>query len=416
MIYEVHIFDNAQQKYRLMAKIEKTDHAILLEYDMDYVFEYIDNKAGDRLSLSLDCSFEFWKFEDWPAFILDLMPSGNGKRFLLEKYGRGDDDFLLQVGAWNPIGNLRVSGELTNDFIGGIADQQIMTFSEEDIIQKNKNFLSYAKLCGVQIDGATDVQGDAPKFLLVKDFEGRFYVDSGLVSPDEIQQHYIVKFPRGKSLADFDVLKNEAAYYEVARRLGLSVGEELFFKEGALFIPRFDREVKEEKIYYYGLESLYSIAGISQRGQISDNFHFCELLAKYSTSPSQDVLEFLKRDVLNILLGNPDNHGRNSAMLKKNAEVRLSPLYDFAPMFYDPNDIFMRRSIWFSNEESGRPSWGCILTKLSIYGADITEGFRAFVKALSELVQVLRVCQVDEFIIERRLVIIESEMKKLEEV
>ncbi|MDD7985715.1 HipA domain-containing protein [Lentisphaera marina] len=399
-----------------MANIEKTDHAVLLEYDMDYVFEYIDNSAENRLSLSLDCSFEFYKFEDWPAFILDLMPSGNGKRFLLEKYGRGDDDFLLQVGAWNPIGNLRISGELTKDFLSSIADQQIIAFSEEDIIKKNENFLNYAKLCGVQIDGATDVQGDAPKFLVLKDFEGRFYVDSGLVPVDKIQQHYIVKFPRGKSQADFDVLKNEAAYYEVARCLGLNVGEELYFKEGALFISRFDREVKEGEVYYYGLESLYSIAGISQRGQMSDNFLFCEMIAKYSTSPSEDVLEFLKRDVLNILLGNPDNHGRNSAMIKKDGEVRLSALYDFAPMFYDPNDIFMRRSIWFGHEVSGKPSWGCIVQKLSIYVVSITDEFRGFVKALRDLMQILRASHVDEFIIERRLAIIESEMKKLEEL
>ncbi|WDE95983.1 HipA domain-containing protein [Lentisphaera profundi] len=414
MFYEIYKFDNSLQKYESIAKFEKNDRGIFLEYDMDYVFKHIDNEAEARVSLGLDCSFEFFTYKDWPAFILDLMPSGNGKRFLLEKYGRGDDDFLIQVGAWNPIGNLRVTGELTTEFIKNISGQDFVSFTEDEIIQKNENFLAHAKACGVQIDGATDVQGDAPKFLVAKDSENHFYVDSGLLPSKLIQEHFIVKFPRGKTKADLEVLKNEAAYYEVARNLALNTGKPLIYKDGALFIPRFDRQVKDGKRYCYGLESLYSTAQITQRGQISDNFLFCELIAKYSTSPEQDIIEFLKRDLLNVLLGNPDNHGRNSAMLKKEKTIRLSPLYDFAPMFHDPNDIFMRRSIWFKHEQGSQPHWREIVAELGQYGDHIYEDFCLFIKKLKDLEQILRACDVDEFIIKKRLPVIKREMKKLE--
>ena len=416
MVFKIHKYNNNAQVYQQIAEMTKTGEGILLEYDMDYVFQHIKNDGADRVSLVLDCSFEFFRFEEWPAFILDLIPSGNGKRFLLEKYGRGGDDFLLQVGAWNPIGNLRVTGELTKSFIQNISQQEHVSFTEEDIIQKSDRFLHYAKTCGVQIDGATDVQGDAPKFLVIKGFDDRFYVDSGLVDKDLIKQHYIVKFPRGRLSADFELLKNEAAYLEVACALDLNVGEAIVYKDGALFIPRFDREIIDGKLYCHGVESLYSLAGITERGQISDNFLFCELIARYSSRGALDVLEFLKRDVLNVLLGNPDNHGRNSAMLKKNGEVRLSPLYDFAPMFHDPNDIFMRRSMWFAYEEGGRPDWAGVLGALEKYGKEIHKGFGEFVKSLKNLEKLLIACGVDDFIIEKRTAIIQRELALLEKL
>jgi serine/threonine-protein kinase HipA len=61
------------------------------------------------------------------------------------------------------------------------------------------------------------------------------------------------------------------------------------------------------------------------------------------------VTEYVLRDLLNLAMDNPDNHGRNMALQKDiDGTVRLSPLFDFCPMKIDPTGI--RRST----------EWGCI--------------------------------------------------------
>ena len=60
-------------------------------------------------------------------------------------------------------------------------------------------------------------------------------------------QWTIVKFPRGTSPQDTALLKNEAAYYEVARAYNLKVGRALSYEDGVLFIPRFEREALAEE-------------------------------------------------------------------------------------------------------------------------------------------------------------------------
>lgn len=51
------------------------------------------------------------------------------------------------------------------------------------------------------------------------------------------------------------------------------------------------------------------------------------------------VIEMIQRDLLNIAFGNSDNHGRNTALIKRPEAIWLSPLYDFAPMKADPEGI-----------------------------------------------------------------------------
>lgn len=52
------------------------------------------------------------------------------------------------------------------------------------------------------------------------------------------------------------------------------------------------------------------------------------LIAKYSSRPAADRLEFLRRLIFNYLIGNADAHGKNAALLYKNGKVCLAPAYD----------------------------------------------------------------------------------------
>lgn len=86
----------------------------------------------------------------------------------------------------------------------------------------------------------------------------------------------------------------------------------------------------------------------------------CEAISRFFSDPAADIRELVFRDVLNVAMGNTDNHGRNSAVLKTpDGAVRLSPLYDFAPMFLDDQGI-PRICRWTGAQSGGMPDWGAL--------------------------------------------------------
>ena len=79
----------------------------------------------------------------------------------------------------------------------------------------------------------------------------------------------------------------------------------------------------------------------------------------------QFVCEWLQRDLLNIIFGNSDNHGRNTSFLKASNQIFLAPIYDFAPMKADPEQV-IRSTTWGSPyEEGGEYRWDKITKQLA---------------------------------------------------
>lgn len=69
------------------------------------------------------------------------------------------------------------------------------------------------------------------------------------------------------------------------------------------------------------------------------------------------VAEYLRRDLLNKILGNSDNHGRNTAIIRGADSFRLAPIYDLAPMVMDDEGI-TRTTKWGAGIESaGQINW-----------------------------------------------------------
>ena len=82
---------------------------------------------------------------------------------------------------------------------------------------------------------------------------------------------------------------------------------------------------------------------------------YVSAIRQFSTSPQDDLLELFRRDILNVALGNTDNHSRNTSFLKGENSIRLSPLYDFAPMMVDPE--WIARACHWQQHEAGYPAW-----------------------------------------------------------
>ncbi|MDD2897997.1 MAG: HipA domain-containing protein [Desulfuromonadaceae bacterium] len=372
------------------------------EYDIDYTVEQLENRPDHRVGLCYPVSFELFRSPRWPAFLLDIMPAGAGRRVWLRRLGIADgaeaDWELLRKGAGNPPGNIRIAGAALP------TGPPHPGFSREEIVEKNADFIEYAEERGAVVAGATDVQGDAPKFLLVRDHNLRWHPD-GALPDNEIHDFWIVKFPRGRTDADRTVLRNELPYLEVARRFGLRVGAPLELIDDALFIPRFDRMVARGSVRRHGLESLCSAAGIAEYGRRGNHTEFCAAIARHVVDLKTEIIEYIRRDILNAALRNTDNHGRNSAFLKhEDGSVALSPLYDFAPMFLDPEGI-PRSSRWEGELEPviGRPSWGLIA---KLFASVVTPGeLRSVLSrdaaAVARLAETMKECGVEDQVIER---------------
>lgn len=335
-----------------------------LEYDAAYVTAFLSSQEGHcfpRVSLPLPIDFLALRHERWPAFLLDLVPTGAGRRGWLERLQLDDnptsDWSLLTRGARHPVGWLRVTDgqELPEPVI------KPQGFPRSEVALRESGFLEYMISQGASVAGASDVQGESPKLLLVEDREGLLHADGAL--PDhQAARHWLVKFARNRSEREHQIIRNEGAYLRLASLLGVGVyaaDQIAFDEERSLFIPRFDRAcLSEGGVLRHGLESFASVAGTADFGVRTRHEEHCRLIATYSSCPAIDLLEYLRRDILNICLGNPDNHARNHAFLKQaTGEVRISPLYDVAPMFLS-DEGYARVVRWDQSRETmAQPDW-----------------------------------------------------------
>ena len=374
-----------------------------LQYDIDYAVANLGNRLAEMIP-GLTIGFELFKYKHWPPVLVDLLPGGAGRRAWLrrmqvEKDGPHIDWHLLVNGAGAPPGNLRIAEAVPSP----PPDQFKMGFVRGDIIEQQERFLDYAEERGAYVAGASSVQGEAPKYLLVEDHAGLFHAEGAL--PDEkTRRFWLVKFPRGRRTDERNqqVLKNEAAYLEVARDFGIRTGEPLVYEKGALFVPRFDRKVSNGRVERLSMNSLYAVANIPGFGAAVHHDTYCRALAQVVSDPAQELREYMLRDILNLALRNTDNHGRNGAVIRTGSQVVLSPLFDFALMFLDPEGVG-RVSRWADERPGSQPQWAIICEKFKHVMPPVeTRNWLADLsKAVHQLPKTMQRHRVDDDIIQR---------------
>jgi len=334
-----------------------------------YAVEWAVRHAGARDAHAFACQFPvgLQAFEEphWPVFLIDMLPQGHGREELLRRLGLAPtagieaDWRLLLAGAGNPIGNLRIK-----EAAQSLAEHPdpMQGFSDDEVAERGEHFTEYLAQHGLFVAGSSGVQGEWPKLLMTRADDGLLYLDHTL--PDErARQHYIVKFGRGVDSQLATILRQEAPYMELATLLGLRVHGRLELRERALFIPRFDRIVTPKRVIRLGQESIATLTGIPGFGAVPSHDQVCLQLLARCTQPETEVLEYIKRDVANIALGNKDNHARNTALQRDfQGNVALAPLYDFAPMYLHPDGI--ARRIRWENNDDGHPDWSRVLDRL----------------------------------------------------
>jgi serine/threonine-protein kinase HipA len=381
-----------------------------LAYFEDYAEKHLMQLDLHAVSCRYPVNYSFHRETAWAPFLLDIMPSGASRRYWLAKLelpnNANSDWELLSAGSSNPPGNIRIRNAHEESPVSSHPG-----FTVSEIINKNEDFISYALEAGAPVTGSSGAHGDAPKFLLTQDHDNMWHADGAL--PDtRASKHWIVKFPRGRHESDRKILRNEAEYMLLASLLELQVHEVPHYKEDVLFIPRFDRAIlsREEgmqEVQRLGLESLCSACGISEFGHVFKLEDICSCISAFSTNASEDILEFVFRDILNFISGNTDNHGRNSSFLKyPDGQVRLSPLYDFSPMYLDREGI-ARLNKWRNFEKKGQidipnmQTW--LQTEMKLSKKFVSSKFRNFREKLSTLPALLSKTKIDEDVQEKIL-------------
>jgi len=394
---------------------------------VEYLPEYMFSDSPQTISLGMPLEFSAAPLitpdgggleyidRSLPPFLFDLIPQGKGRSYLIAMLELQDSDSLqmplLLSGAFNPIGNLRIDTAV--DFYrkhkdeGASDDLSAMMeggggFTMEDIVKKSEGFLNHLSLHAMLAAGTTGVQGVAPKFLLTQNAEGRWFADLAL--PDDLAHaHWLVKLPRGRSDADRAVLRNEAAYLRAASACGLRAEHEPLLVGEMLFVRRFDREVGPQGLRRLHQESLASVAGLQGFAPKVDQGLLLNALRARVSDPKAETIEFLKRDALNVALRNTDNHARNTALQRlHDGTVRMTPVYDFAPMFMDP-EMVPRSSNWILDGRR-EESFAVIIDRLDIPDgekAEIAGEMREFANCVAHLPELGRACGIEPDVLEQ---------------
>ncbi|MDP2795146.1 MAG: type II toxin-antitoxin system HipA family toxin [Sulfurisoma sp.] len=361
-----------------------------------------------------------------PAFLLDLVPQGRGRKYLARELNVADNDsndlFLAQHGAFNPIGNLRLDTAF-NYYRQHVAkaDREVPGFTLKDILSKQDEFLDHIWIHSMLTAGTTGVQGAAPKFLLAQDADDLWYADTAL--RDELAaKHWLVKLPRGSDNTDYAVLRNEAAYLRVAEQCGLrgfQTWREPEFHQNMLFLPRFDRIVQPTGLQRLHQESLASVAGLRGFGLPASLFDLTEAIRRHVTHPVAEAIEFIKRDILNLAMRNTDNHARNTAIQRlPDGTVQLTPVFDFAPMYLD-REFIVRGCKWKNNEGREIADWNEIIATLGFEDQErqlIANAVKKFQPVVESLLEIMKTCGVDNEITEECKRNIDNEVTRLEKL
>ncbi|SDT89152.1 type II toxin-antitoxin system HipA family toxin [Halopseudomonas salegens] len=346
------------------------DSRITTSYNTAYLHDFyaeIESTFEQAVSVNLPVNWSPVDTKGFPAFILDIIPAGHARKSLLKRFHDEKppevdlDLFLLGRCTPSPIGNLRVK-----ESVEALEESGAEAFPRQAVVARSNDFLEYAYEAGAAMSGATGAQGEAPKLLLVEGRDGLLYADA-MLDDSLAQSHWLVKFARNSVTEnDKNILRAEYEYYKAVASLGLNTvsTKGLSLEEAdkpSLWMPRFDRIVDGEYVERIPVESVYSLLGNTEPGsRLKHEAVLAKLIELWCLSGQtaeipELIFEYIRRDLLNRILGNSDNHGRNTSILRYRERFDLAPIYDLAPMVLDAEGV--TRATKWEAEKKGSPKW-----------------------------------------------------------
>ena len=262
-----------------------------------------------------------------PVYFQNLLPEGhNRERLAKERQCGTEDEFeLLAAAGHDLMGAIEVeplpNGEAPPDSV-----RLWHTTLGKDVIEPG--FVDYP------VANAAAIPGVVVKFSAVQD--GRRYV----IKRHGVAGSYILKLPT--SLHP-DLVQNEATGFALLNALHINcAAAEIISKDDAdlpeqvpfaqlLAVKRFDRGADGKRIHMEEFAQILQYAPKHKYGKnlMQDYSAMLSVLEKLSSQPAVDTVEFIKRFIAYILMGNCDAHLKNWAVIYPDGRhFTLAPAYD----------------------------------------------------------------------------------------
>lgn len=285
--------------------------------------------------------------------LLDAGPDDWGRRVLialLDPPPSNDLEFLL-AGSGNGTGTIFFTETRVKDDDSAVLNQFLPEeFQEEDIIEIPtktfpKEFQSLEDIMetALRLDEGLPVDKEKAMFFEYGSGLGgvrpKTFIDDFYYEEEQGRKRisrWIVKFPRKTDLVDHSLL--EHATMQMAREAGCDVAETRIMDTARgplLLVKRFDLDADGERCHMISARSL--IGPIPENAasmtELSSYPNIGKVIEQVSENPDKDVKDLFRRMLLNIAVGNVDDHLNNHAFRKPpgKKKLQLTPAYDVLP-------------------------------------------------------------------------------------
>lgn len=311
--------------------------------DQGIVFSYNEN-ATRPISISMDDLDRTYTEKQCMPFFDGLLPEGNIRRQIADLAHVPSTSTIRLLASYGQdiAGALTiVEGEGT-DSTGTNGYEEI---SVDSIHQRLKAKVSVPLIYAGHKTKLSLAGAESKIPLLYKD--DRFYLPTGS-SPS----NYIIK-------ACDEFVQNEYLCTKLASLCSLAVSQMEIHHFGdvqALLIKRYDRQREDGALIRLHQEDFCQALGIMPENKYEESggpglTRSLELIQLYSTTPENDIRQFLMMSMFNFLIGNGDAHGKNYSFLYDShlGERRLAPFYDIVCSSIDER-FDTRMAMKISNE------------------------------------------------------------------
>lgn len=325
----------------------------VFQYDKNYIMD----SAHRPISVSLPLQEECFSSEATQNYFEGLLPEGFSRQCVASNIHVDSDDYIsiLKVLGRECLGAIRIVDE--NNPVDDFGYKKL---SLQDV--KSLAAEGASKAMDLVIQSHLSLTGASGKAGLFYDHkEHKWYLPQGLAPSNYIVKQSHVRLKH--------LVVNEQLCLLTAKKLGIEIPESFIFECGEskvddsiLFATkRFDRFTdgfsKNAGIhivpYRLHQEDFAQALGIKSSFKYEKHGgHYLkkmfDVLKNYSANPIEDQFKLWKITIFNYLIGNTDNHIKNSALLysKDLKTIRLAPYYDvISTKMYDSSTDEMSLSI-----------------------------------------------------------------------
>lgn len=305
-----------------------------------YDESYISSATSRASSLSLPLSKKDFDVDETKTFFDGLLPEGFTRQCVANSIHASSDDYIsiLRELGCECLGAIQIIDEDKHPVKTCYSH---LTVEEIKALAKEGS----SKSAEIVVKSHLSLTGASGKVGLYYDEDsGKWYKPQGLAPSTHIVKQSHVRFK--------NIILNEQLCLFAAQKLGIEIPESFILQaqngkvsdEDVLFATRrFDRNFDSDSRMIDGLKTPYRLhqedfaqaLGIKSSDKYEKSGEcylkkMFDLLQKHSSNPIEDSIKLWKRAVFNFVIGNTDNHIKNSSLIysKDLSSIRLAPFYD----------------------------------------------------------------------------------------